>query len=392
MIDGFDTQAAAFVAPVLRELWQVGPQQLGLVFAAGLVGIMLGQLLIAPLADRIGRRPVIIGCTILFAIGSLATLLSNNWMTLLGMRLFTGLGLGGATPNLIALTAEHAPPKSRATIVTAMFAGFPLGAALGGLVSAQLIPVWGWKSVFVLGGVLPLLLLFALIPGLPESPHFARAGAAKGHEAGHSPASKPISSYKAMFAALLAPERRSLTLLLWVAFFNSLLMVYFLMSWLPTVAKQAGLPLNTAIVSAVFLNLGGAIGGVLLGRLSDGFGAYRVLAVGYAIAGACIALLGIATQSPTALMALVFTAGLFTIGGQTAMNAATSEAYPAEMRASALGIALAIGRFGSILGPTVGGLLLAANWPLPNVFACVAVPGLIVMGVCIVLSLRGARP
>jgi AAHS family 4-hydroxybenzoate transporter-like MFS transporter len=160
--------------------------------------------------------------------------------------------------------------------------------------------------------------------------------------------------------------------------------VYFMMNWLPTIAREAGWSLDSALISSVFLNLGGAAGGILLGRLADRFGAFRVLAVGYATGGASLALLGM-TPTTTALMLLVFVAGLCTIGGQTAMNAATTTRYPAEFRASALGLALAVGRVGSIVGPTVGGVLLAAHWPLSAVFLAVACPALAVAVIALVL-------
>ena len=407
MLDGFDTQAAAFVAPVLARDWSVDPRQFGLIFAAGLVGIMIGQVLLGPLADRIGRRPVVLLCTAVFAAGSLATTLASGPTSLLLLRLATGIGLGGATPNIIALTAEFSPPRLRATLITSMFAGFPLGAALGAGVSATLIPTYGWQSVFLLGGLAPLLLLIPLCFGLPESPHFlAHSGRDPerlrslldrlcGREAPRTQIDRsaaPVAAARpawASVAALWSPSWRATTALLWVAYFNSLLVVYFMMNWLPTIARESGWSLDSALISSVFLNLGGAAGGILLGRLADRFGAFRVLAVGYATGGASLALLGM-TPTTTALMLLVFVAGLCTIGGQTAMNAATTARYPAEFRATALGLALAVGRVGSIVGPTVGGVLLAAQWPMSAVFLAVACPAMAVAVIALALHhLRG---
>lgn len=418
MLDGFDTQAIAFVAPVLGELWHVGPGRFGLIFAAGLVGIMVGQLTLGRLADSIGRRPVILFCTALFAAGSLVTAKADGWIMLLMLRFVTGIGLGGATPNVIALTAEFSPPRIRATMITAMFAGFPLGAAAGGYLSSHLIPAYGWQSVFILGGLVPLALLAFLVPALPESPHhlglrgggdprlariLARlfptgvpealqnwtAAAVDRAQTAHAPAASVTPAPR---ERLFGPHRTAMTLLLWVAYFNSLLMIYFLMSWLPAVVRQSGMPLDTAIISSVFLNLGGAIGGVLLGRLSDRYGAFRVLAAGYAAAGIALISIGAASGSTALLMLLVFVAGLCTIGGQTAMNAAATSLYPASIRATALGTALAVGRVGSIVGPTVGGLLLASGWPIPAVFTAVAAPALITCVTSILLIGRGPRP
>lgn len=406
MLDGFDTQAIAFVAPVIGREWGVAPAQFGLIFSAGLFGIMVGQLLLGPLADRYGRRPVILGCTALFGVLTLATAFVDSWVALLALRFLTGIGLGGATPNLITLTCEIAPPRARGTMITAMFAGFPLGAAVGGLISSMLIPAFGWHSVFVFGGILPLLLLVLLIPALPESPQFLHA---KGNNPGQlarildaiagkdrpqlETAAAPEASNppKAGYGALLGDGLASITLPLWVAYFCSLLMVYFLMSWLPTVARQSGLPLDTAIISAVFLNLGGAIGGIMLGRIADKLGAFRTLAIGYAIAGISLALIGVFGSQAGPLMVLAFLAGLFTIGGQTAMNAATSQLYPAHVRATGLGAALAIGRIGSILGPWIGGLLLASQWPLSAIFTAVAMPAALTVLIALLLSRRLTR-
>ncbi len=417
MLDGFDTQAIAFVAPVIGRAWGVTPDKFGLIFAAGLAGIMVGQIVLGPLADKYGRRPVIIGCTALFGLLSLATAAVNGWVMLLLLRFLTGIGLGGATPNLITLTCEVAPPRARSTMITAMFAGFPLGAALGGFISSMLIPAFGWQSVFILGGIIPLALLLILLPGLPESPHFlhtagrdpamlarilarmgvsstAAQGMAQGVVSDRTSASAPdthSASPRIGYRALFTPDIAATTSLLWIAYFCSLLMIYFLMSWLPTVARQSGLPLNTAIISAVFLNLGGALGGIVLGRVADSFGAFRTLAVGYAIAGISLALIGFAGNQAALLMALAFTAGLFTIGGQTAMNAATSQIYPARIRATGLGGALAFGRAGSIVGPWIGGVLLVSGWPLSAIFTAVAMPAALIVVISILLSRRLAR-
>ncbi|MFC3712975.1 MFS transporter [Sphingoaurantiacus capsulatus] len=406
MLDGFDTQAVAFVAPVIGREWGIAPDRFGLIFSAGLLGIMVGQLVLGPLADRYGRRPVIIGCTALFGVLSLATAAVDNWMMLLVLRFLTGIGLGGATPNLITLTCEVAPPRSRATMITAMFAGFPLGAAIGAYISSMLIPAYGWQSVFILGGAMPLALLLVVVIWLPESPQFLYGKGKHGPvldkmlDAMVGPNRAPLAAApaaaagiapKAGYGALFAGGLAGITVPLWIAYFCSLLMIYFLMSWLPTVARESGLPLDTAIISAVFLNVGGAIGGIALGRVADKFGAFRTLAAGYAIAGLSLAAIGFTSSDATLLMAFAFIAGLFTIGGQTAMNAAASGIYPAEVRATGLGAAFAVGRTGSIIGPWVGGLLLASNWELSAIFTAVAMPAALTVVIAILLSRRLAR-
>lgn len=406
MLDGFDTQAIAFIAPTLGEAWGLEPKLLGLIFAAGLVGIMAGQLTLGLLSDRFGRRPIILLSTLLFGVFSLLTVFAEGWWTLLLLRFITGIGLGGATPNIIALVAEVSPPRARATMVTVMFAGFPLGAALGGYVSSLLIPAFGWQSVFVLGGVLPLLLLVPLFLWLSESPYhlFHRRHRPEalermldriaGKDRPHVPlqvgvptdaTTKSGGGYGALFSGGLG----RLTLPLWFAYFNSLLMIYFLMSWLPSIARQSGLALDTSIITSVFLNLGGAIGGIALGRLADRLGAFRTLTGGFVVAGFSLLAIGMVSGHTALLMGLVFVAGVFTIGGQTAMNAATATLYPVNVRATALGAALAVGRAGSVLGPTIGGILLASSWPLGMIFTLAAIPAFLAAAMTIWIARAG---
>ena len=402
MLDGFDTQAIAFVAPVIGAEWGVTPDKFGLIFSAGLLGIMVGQLTLGPLADRWGRRPIILLCTVVFAVFSLATAAAESWTTLLLLRFLTGIGLGGATPNLITLTCEVAPPRSRATMITAMFAGFPLGAAVGGYLSSLLIPAYGWQSVFIFGGAVPLALMIVLIFWLPESPQFlylnskskekldriltAIAGNDRPELLPATPTAAGTEQATVGYRALFTGTLGRTTIPLWIAYFNSLLMIYFLMSWLPTIARQSGMALDTAIISAVFLNLGGAVGGIFLGRAADKFGSFQTLACSYAVAGLSLALIGFFGNQATVLMGLAFIAGLCTIGGQTAMNAATTSIYPAQVRATGLGAALAVGRAGSIIGPWIGGLLLASQWPLSTIFTIVALPAALTVFIAILLA------
>jgi MFS transporter, AAHS family, 4-hydroxybenzoate transporter len=360
MLDGFDTQSIAFVAPILAATWKIEPGLFGAIFAAGLVGIMVGQVTLGGLSDRIGRRKVVLLCVLLFACFSLSTLLVSDWRGLLAVRFLTGVGLGGATPNVIALTSEFAPRRLRATLVTVMFAGFPLGAAAGGLLSSHLIPAYGWESVFVLGGGAPFVLLPLLVARLPESPLHAER------------------KEQASFGSLFADGRAAQTVLFWVACFGSLLMVYFLMSWLPSIARRGGMAIDAAIFSSVLLNVGGAIGGILIGVLVDRFDARRALVACYAVAGISLASVGFGHATPNLLFVAIFVAGFCTIGGQTALNAVIASAYPAQIRGTGLGAALAVGRVGSVVGPVAGGVLLSASWPSQAVFLAAATPALLV--------------
>lgn len=196
MLDGFDTQAIAFVAPVIASKWGLPVSAFGAVFGAGLAGLMLGALVFGPAADRYGRRRVTIATTALFGAFTLMTAWSDSLTTLLVLRFLTGLGLGGAMPNIIALTAEYSPARSRATMVSLMFCGFPLGAVLGGFLAARMIPALGWESTFLLGGALPLVLLPVLVAWLPES---IRLLAARG---------TPHVTLRSMLVPFWAPKER----------------------------------------------------------------------------------------------------------------------------------------------------------------------------------------
>ncbi|MFC3052651.1 MFS transporter [Kordiimonas pumila] len=394
MLDGFDAQAIAFVAPVLADDWGIEPAKMGVIFSAALFGIMVGQLTLSPLSDIFGRRPVIMFCTLMFGVFSLLTAYSSDWVMLFILRFITGIGLGGVMPNLIALTSETAPKKHRSTIVTMMFGGFPIGAAIGGYLSNMIIPVYGWHSVFLMGGIIPLALLFPLFIWLKESPDFEtdkalekggfilKLASAFRKQDGVEVSGNIITRYAALFMGTM----KRITLPIWFAYFNSLLMVYFLFSWIPSLAKQSGLELDTAIISAVFLNIGGAIGGVMLGMVSDRFGAFKVLTVGYVCAGLSLVLMGLTAMDPRFLLWLVFASGFFVVGGQTAMNAAIANIYPAKVRATAIGAALAVGRAGSIVGPSVGGLLVASGMSLSAILIIIAVPAFLTAGISMWLA------
>ena len=406
MLDGFDTQCIAFVAPVLAKEWGVSSGLFGPVFAAGLMGIMLGQLVFGPLSDRLGRRPVIIACILLFGTLTLCTALVDELELLLVLRFLAGIGLGGATPNIIALVSEYAPARARATMITVMFGGFPLGAAVGGFLSSMLIPAFGWQAVFYMGGVVPLLFLAIVVWRLPESVcHMVNAGvdelriaiaiARVAPKAGVTAADiferTETAEKRLSLVEIFTEGRATRTILLWTSYFASLLMIYFLMSWLPLVLNQAGLSISESIESSVYLNVGGMVGGIVLGRFIDKYNPFVVLAVSYLVAGGFIVSIGFLGSSVVLLMAAIFLAGLFVIGGQTAMNAAAAALYPSRMRSTGVGMALAVGRMGSIVGPVAGGLLLDAQWQGMALFSVAAVPALIAVLAMIVLHRSSAR-
>ncbi len=394
MLDGFDTQSIAFVAPKIAEEWGLSPSEFGPIFAIGLLGLTVGAFTLSPAADKFGRKTVILVSTLIFGLFALLTAFAGSMTELLIYRFVTGIGLGAAMPNIIALTSEYGPARLRATLVTVMFCGFPLGSTIGGLISTGLIANYGWESVFLVGGVLPLLLLPVLYFLLPESVRFLVAKGAP--EAKIAPIVKKIdanasvaefieglkheqsSAAKGFSVFQLFREGRTpVTLLLWVAFFMNLLVMYFLVNWLPTLLKGAGLPLSMAILSTAILNLGGVVGAIALGRMIDRFSPYIVLGTAYAASAAFIALLAFGGTNLTVLLVGAALSGFGVVGAQIGCNALTAAVYPTNIRATGVGWALGVGRIGAIVGPLVGGVLLGAGWTPQSLILLAVVPAVV---------------
>jgi AAHS family 4-hydroxybenzoate transporter-like MFS transporter len=400
VLDGFDTTAIGYVAPALAREWNVGKGALGPVFSAGLFGLMIGALLFGPLADRIGRKKIIILSTLAFGIGTLVTAFVNDVNTLFVVRLLTGLGLGGAMPNTIALTSEFGPQRRRATMVMVMFVGFSVGAALGGLLAAALIPHFGWRSVFVVGGIAPLVLAPILALRLPESVRFlALTGRANERVAQLlalvNPKSVIASATRFVVDEpaltgipvkhLFAGGRTLATLLLWVVFFMSLLDIYFLSNWLPTVLNDLGASISEAAAIGSMLQIGGVVGTFALGSIIDRF-SFRALALVYFIGLFAVGAIGQLGHSAVLVTIAIFAAGFCIVGGQIAANALAAGFYPTTVRATGVGWALGIGRVGSIVGPLVGGVLLSLKWSAGEVFVAAACAALCAAVAALALS------
>jgi AAHS family 4-hydroxybenzoate transporter-like MFS transporter len=393
-VDGFDAQAMGYVAPALTAALHIPRSVLGSVISSGLVGMMVGALLSGPVADQIGRKPVLVVCALIFGVGSLFTATAKSVEALTAFRVLTGLGMGGAMPNAIALTSEYMPRRRRATAVIAMICGFSLGAALGGFVAASLIPRFGWQSVFVVGGLVPVLIAAAGLVLLPESIRFlvarnARDERARAYLARMAPsaviprdlspgADEHQSSGGVSVVKQLFTEGRALaTLLIWIVYFMNLLNLYFLTSWLPTIISDAGIPVGTAILLTTLFQVGGVGGALVLGRMLDRHFSFSILAACYLWAAVWVLLIGKVGASVPALAITIACAGLGIIGGQNASHALTADFYPTRIRSTGVGWALGIGRIGSIVGPLLGGQLLVRGTAIRQVFWAAAVPALI---------------
>lgn len=404
MMDGFDTAAIGFIAPDIRVHWQLTAGELAPLFGVGLLGLAMGALLCGPLSDRFGRKRVIEWCVVVFGGFSLLSAFSPNLETLVILRFLTGLGLGGAMPNTITMTSEYLPARRRGTLVTLMFCGFTLGSALGGVISAQWIPHIGWQGILILGGVLPLILVLALLVLLPESPHWqvrrqlpaavvARTLSAitgERYESTQFWLNEPAASEKGSIQQLFSGGQLAITLILWVIFFMSLLIIYLLSSWLPTLLNQRGINLQHASWITAAFQIGGTLGALLLGALMDKVNPYKVLAMSYALGALCIVMIG-QSESYLWFMALaIFGTGIGISGSQVGLNALTATLYPTHSRATGVSWSSAVGRCGAIFGSLSGGMMMAMNFSFATLFFIIAIPAAICMVMLTVLA-RVAR-
>jgi len=393
-IEGYDMQVVGYAAPAIIKAWHSDKAAFGGVFGAGLGGFMLGATVLGNMGDRLGRKRMIVAGSLLFGLFTLASAYATSLTELLVLRTVAGLGLGGSIPNAIALMTEYAPARVRATRVGIMFIGYTVGSALGGVIAAQLMPAYGWPSVFVVGGVLPLVIGVLSIFVLPESVRFlmvkrgrmdlvlpllrqVRPDLALRDDATFSlnEEQQPGLPVKQLFAG----ARASMTSLLWLAYAANMVSLHFLTSWLPTVIADSGVPLAHAVIATALLQAGGGVGSLIVGRLLDRIGTLGIVAA-FLVAVPCVAALGHVGTDETPLMILVTVAGLCIIGGQAGINALSGTLYPTYMRSTGTGWAFGMGRFGSILGPVIGGQLIALSLPLGTLFATAAAPILVSAG------------
>ena len=392
VMDGFDVQSMGYVAPAIIADWGVSKAELGPVFGAGLFGMLVGSLTLSVLADKIGRRPVLIWATVFFSLCMLVTAHVTSIGQLQVIRFVTGLGLGAIMPNALALVGEFSPRNKRVTLMMLVSCGYTIGAVLGGLVSAWMIPLWGWQSVFYLGGIFPLLIAALMYVFVPESMQFLVVKGRRLDEVGRTlrridPSLKVDGSTRYALAEtaqgsapvmeLFREGRGVATVLLWVVNFMNLLNLYFLSSWLPTIATSAGMSTSTAVMVGTTLQVGGVLGTLLMGPVIDRIGFFKVLVPCFALAALSIALIGQPGIGLPLLFLVVTVTGFCIIGGQPAVNALAATYYPTALRSTGLGWSLGIGRWGSIAGPVLGGLLIQFQWSNSEIFLAMAVPTVI---------------
>lgn len=403
--DGFDVQGITYVAPAISQEWGLARGAFGHTFSAGLLGVLLGAIFIAPLADRIGRRRIVIGACVAFGLCTLSTLLAGSLTTLLPIRLVTGLGLGAAIPNAIALASEYAPKRWRATTVMFVASGLSVGSVVAGIAASRLIPTVGWHAIFVIGGVLPLVLAALLGRWLPESLRFLAALPKRQADARgllEKLTGKAIAADARLVAGdaeagratvvdLFKEQRARVTVLLWIAFFMSLLNVYLTVNWLPTSLNASGFSVPDAALLTSIYHSGGVAGIYVLGLLMDRVGAKPMLVFAFLLAAAGFYTFAtMPNLSRGAMTAVLIATGFGVVGAQGGINTITSMIYPVAMRSTGLGWALGVGRVGSIVGPTIGGYVLASAADPRSAYLVCIIPA-IVGAVCAAL-LRWRAP
>jgi AAHS family 4-hydroxybenzoate transporter-like MFS transporter len=358
-LEGYDITSMSYAIPSLVDAWHVKPPQFTVALTAGSFGLLFGAFSAGVLGDRFGRKPVLIGCTAIFGLFSLLTAFATGLQSLAALRFFTGLGLGGGIPIAIALATDYAPLRSPRRLVILMSAGISVGNTVGGFIASQIVKLTGWEAIFVVGGLLPMLVIPLLVLFLPESRALRAA----------DPAARRGTPLD-LFRNGLAPR----TLILWMVNLFNLVGNYFILFWLPAILHAKGLTPSAAILATTMYALGSIICALLTAPVVDRFGVERIIAGALCLGAACVLTVGL-FELPFALLCVVVCGAGIGIGGcQHGINSVSGALYPPAIRATGVGWALGVGRIGQIGGPLVGGTLLGLGWAARDIFLAASVP------------------
>ena len=406
LIDGYDITAIAFAAPSLVKEWALKSGSLGPVFSASLVGILFGSAFFGWVGDRYGRKAALIWSNLVFGVFTLAAAFSTDLTQMFWLRLLAGLGIGGVIPNAVAINAESAPRKMRATLAIIAVGCVPLGGAIPGFVAATLVPTHGWQILFYIGGIVPIIIALVAMVGLPESiKYMALHERLRGKMEAAIKAIRPDYPVPANAKFVIEDEKQYpgfspaylfrdglalITPLVWLLFALNLMGYFFLISWTPILMTATKLPPGTAALAGALLQVGGTVGALLLCWWLQRH-RFLALAVMFAVAVPVVASIGFAgLASKAAVLTATFFAGFFVLGIQSGINVIGALIYPTSLRANGSGWELGIGRIGSIAGPLVGALLIGL--PVERLYMWSALPFVVGAVVCfIVYRLNAAR-
>jgi MFS transporter, AAHS family, 4-hydroxybenzoate transporter len=398
--EGFDFYAISYVAPVLGQALSISKPMLGPIFSAGQLGLMIGALVLGIAGDRWGRKRVFILCGLVFGLASLATAFTTSYVGLLFWRSIAGLGMGGAGPIAITIASDYCPKRVRAALTMVMYTGFSIGGVFAGAVNAYFLR-YGWQTVFYVGGAIPILLSPVLILALPESLNYLVSRKTRGAEiAGILERLSPDTRHSAdsHFVMDQAYEKKvqvpelfqsglgRRTILLWTILFVSLITLFSLTNWLPTLFNSLGIAPKQVVAIMAVSQSAGLLGSLVTARLVVSFPPFHVAALGYTVAAALLLCLGRFGSSYAAIILVNSLLYFFLIGDQNIVNAMSGQLYPPKMRATGTGWGIGIGRIGGILGPSIAGLLLAFHWTPGRLFMLAALPTLATAAAALALS------
>ncbi len=404
-LDGFDVLSISFASPGIAAEWGIDRAQLGIVLSMELIGMAIGSLVLGGVADRIGRRPTMLGCLVLMSVGMFMATTVKGVVDLSIWRVITGLGIGGLLAAINAVAAEYSNQKRRHLCVSLMSIGYPIGAVLGGLVAAQLLQGYTWRSVFYFGsivtvGFIPLVLIF-----VPESVHWlARKQPSNALDKinstlkrmGHAAINAlPVISpevRKRSVADIFAPALLATTILVAVGYFFHITTFYFVLKWVPKIVVDMGFAASSAAGVLVWANVGGATGGAVLGLLTQKYSVKGLTIGAMLLSSVAVVMFGRSPPDLQKLAMLCAFSGFFTNGAIVGMYAIFAQAFPTHVRASGTGFGIGIGRGGSVLAPIIAGFLFQAGSPLPTVAMIMALGSLIAAGVVSLLKLRPDDP
>lgn len=374
VIDGFDVLAVAFAAPSLAADWKLAPDALGALLSAGLLGMTLGSVGVAPLADRWGRRFMTLATLVTVTLGMLAACMARSSAELGAARVLTGIGIGAMLPSINTLVAEYAAPHRRELALSVMSTGYPIGATLGGIAAIVISAQHGWRGIFLFGAALSALMLPLVAWRLPESREFLRAREKPARATG--------------VTDLLRGPLAAQTWLLWAAFFLVMSSFYFVVSWTPKLLVEAGLPVGSGLSGGVLLNLGGVAGTLVLGALSSRLGIFRLHTAALVASAVAIAGFGLVSGSLGAALAGAALVGFFLFTAMVGLYVITPSIYPTELRNTGTGLAIGVGRLGAIVSPYLAGLLLANGWQPSQAYMAFALPALLATAAVTALARR----
>jgi MFS transporter, AAHS family, 4-hydroxybenzoate transporter len=402
VLDGMDSQSIAIAAPIIAKTLDLPRASLGPIFSAALLGATLGALSFGTLGDRFGRKRMLIASVLLFGVFTIMTAYATTYPTLLAMRFLAGLGLGGAAPCFISLATEYAPKRRRAMIATLVWAAFPLGGMLGGFFNAGLVSALGWRMMFLVGGVLPLVIAVALLAWLPESIRFllSRGGDSNelrrivSHLVPGMPANARILVDEerpggAPLKRLFTEGRAVRTLLLWVAFFTTFGVLAIVVMWTPVLLSEHDIGPSQAALALGFHGLGALLGIACAGRLIERFGAVAALVPALLLGSVAVGSLGYAATSVATISTALFLIGAFVGIGASGAIALAALMYPTPMRSSGIGLAMGAGRLGQVVAPLLISILARLGWNGVDMFLAFALAP--VIGSLAVIAVRGTE-